>query len=337
MSNEKPFFMIENRGFGEFSEADDLLHPEQNARASGDSVTETQYFGFSVPEHNIHALCYLWHHPNLGTLTGGVWVWQGIKRGAVFAEMLDMRTFMNDSAIKDDLHHFTLENSYSVKILEPLKRFHMTYNDKARNNSFDLIQEAVSPIVMFADGNHFEQAMKVTGKLVLRGQEYDVDCYSVRDRSWGKPRPEDIMPVPPMSWVTTVFNDNFSINCNCTDQASGNPELAGSPFDVPEEKSLHGGWVYKDGQVSRVVKAKKSVVRDPESYIPLGVELDVVDELGREFHLSGKLISSCPWETWSNVNMNMSLMRWECDGHVTYGDCQEAMWGDYLNYMASLK
>jgi hypothetical protein len=335
MSEQKPFFMTQNTGFGLAVPEDDLLHPEQNKLATGDSVTETQYFGFSVPEANIHALCYLWHRPNLGIITGGVWVWQGIKRGAVFSELMDIRSFMNDSAIKNDLHHFKLENSYSVKILEPLKRFHMTYKDAARGNAFDLIQEAVSPVVMFADGNHFEQAMKVKGHLSLRGTSYEVDCYSVRDRSWGKPRPEDIMPIPPMSWVTAVFDDDFSINCNVTDQATGNPELAGTEFDRPVESSLHGGWVWKDGEISQIVSAQKSVARAPGTFIPVGVELDVEDALGRSFHLSGKLLASCPWETWSNVQMNISLMRWQCEGLITHGDCQEAMWGDYLNFMTS--
>lgn len=335
MSDDKPFFLSQNQGFGTATDKDDLLHPESFKGITHDSATETQYFAFSVPEANIHALLYLWHRPNLKIVTGGAWVWQGVKRSAVHSEICDIRTFMNDSVLANDLHEYTLVNSYSVKILEPLKKFHITYSDPARGNSFDLIQEAVSPIVMFADGKHFEQAMKVTGKLELRGKKYDVNCYSVRDRSWGKARPEDIFSLPPQSWCTSVFPDGTSINCNIMDHASGNPELKGTPFEVPDEQALKGGWVYKDGKVSCIVKATKRVARAPDTCLPVGVELDVTDDLGRSFHMSGRLMASCPWETWANVNMNISLMRWEWNGMVAYGDCQEANWGDYLNFMAN--
>lgn len=328
--DNKPFYLVQNVELGTAGPEHDLLHPHINS-AIGDSVTETQYFGFSVPEARLHALCYLWHRPNLGIITGGVWVWRGIKRAAVHSELFDMRSFMNDSPLKGGISHFTLENSYSVETLEPMKSFRLTYADAVRDHKLDLRIDALSPGVLFADGKHFEQVMKVHGLARIRGTDYEVDCYNVRDRSWGKVRPEDIMPLPPMSWITTVFDDDFSINCNVFDQVEGNPELAGTTMELPVEKTLMGGWVWKDGEVSAVVHARKTVVRAPESYIPLGIEIDVRDAKGREFHLSGRLIASCPWQTWSNVNMAMNLMRWECEGRVTHGDCQEAFWGDYYN------
>ena len=96
---------------------------------------------------------------------------------------------MSDTVLKNNLHEFRFVNGYGVKILEPMKRFHMTYADLARQNSVDLIFEATLPIVMFGDGKHFEQTMKVRGELVLRGKRYDVDCFTVRDRSSGKASP----------------------------------------------------------------------------------------------------------------------------------------------------
>ncbi len=333
-TEDKPFFLTQNRGFAPISAKDDLLHPESFKGVTADSATETQYFGFSVPEANIHALCYLWHRPNLRIVTGGAWVWQGIKPFAVQSELFDMRTFMNDSVLKNDLHEYRFVNGYGVKVLEPLKRFHMTYSDPVRQNSFDLIQEAVSPAVMFADGNHFEQTMKVTGDLVLRGKQYKVNCYSVRDRSWGKPRPEDIMPVPPNSWMTGAFNDGFSFNCNVLDQASGNPELKGA-MALGDDQTVNGGWLYRDGKVGLIVKANKRVARAPGTLMPAGVEFEATDEFGRTIHVRGTLVAASTWQTWGNVNMMIALMRWECEGMVAYGDCQEALWNDYYNYMAS--
>ena len=65
-SEEKlPFFLKKNRGLSTFKPGDDLLHPDSFADIKDDSATETQYFGFSVPEAGIHALTYMWWHPNL--------------------------------------------------------------------------------------------------------------------------------------------------------------------------------------------------------------------------------------------------------------------------------
>ena len=33
----------------------------------------------NIPEENIHGLTYLWWHPNLGKVSGGIWAFQGIK------------------------------------------------------------------------------------------------------------------------------------------------------------------------------------------------------------------------------------------------------------------
>ncbi|MBR9908732.1 MAG: hypothetical protein GYB33_00080 [Gammaproteobacteria bacterium] len=332
MSEVKPFFLTPNPGFGQATEKDDLLHPEKNSLVDHDSLTETQYFGFSVPEAGIHALCYMWHRPNMGIVTGGAWVWKGFKDSVVHSELCDLRTY-KDTALNNDLHEYRLNNGYGVKILEPLKRFHMTYADPAANNSIDIILQAVSPVVMFADGNHFEQAMHAKGELVLRGERYEVDSYNIRDRSWGKPRPEDNMPLPPTSWMTATFNENFSINCNVFDQVSRAPELQGSKFAFADENTVNGGWIFRDGKVGRIVAAKKQISRAKGTLLPEFVELEASDDLGRTVKMTGTLVCSCNWYTWANVRMAISLMRWECEGMVTHGDCQEAMWNDYLVYM----
>jgi hypothetical protein len=326
-----PFFLKKNTGFGQIRPQDDLLHPDSFAGVKDDSATETQYFGFSVPEHHVHALCYCWWHPNLKVVTGGLFVYQGVKHMTPAAELCDFRTFMSDAAIRNnDLHDFRLDNGYGVKMLEPLQRFHLTYANASNQNDVDLLIEAVLPAVMFDDGKHFEQTMRVKGKLLLRGKPYEVDCFTVRDRSWGKPRPEVVMPLPPMSWMVGTFSDTFSFNCTMLDHASGQPERNGEGV-VPDAQALNGGWVYRDGKLGRIVNATKRVTRGAGSTICAGLTLDFTDEHGRAFALRASLIASCPLQGWHNVWQVVNLMRWECDGHVGYGDCQEAFWNGFLN------
>ena len=330
ISEEKlPFFLAKNDSLGTIEPEDDLLHPASFKGVTDDSATETQYFGFSVPEANIHALTYCWWHPNLKVVTGGIFAFQGVKETTIHAELCDWRTFMSDKALAKDLHEFRFDNGYGVKIIEANKKFHITYDSAPEGNHVDITAEAVLPAVMFGDGNHFEQTMRMRGKLVLRGKEYKVDCYSVRDRSWGKPRPETLMPLPPTSWMVGTFSDDFSFNCTVFDHASGQPERNGQMV-MADDQALNGGWVYRNGKVGRIVHATKRVYRGAGSTVCSGIDLEFTDEHGREFKMKGTLNSSCPISAWNNVWMVINLMRWECDGLVGYGDNQEAFWGHYL-------
>jgi len=323
------FFLKVNDSLLTAKPEDDLLHPAQNAKVVGDSSTETQYFGFNVPEHDIHGMCYMWHHPNLGVVTGGLMVWQGRKAMSVAAELFDLRGYHNDKILKGDLHEFRLDNGYGVKIIEPNKRFHLTYADEKRDNRVDLNYEAVTPVVMFGDGKHFEQGMRVKGQLTLRGKSYEVDGYNVRDRSWGKLRSEDIMPLPPVSWMTGWFGDDLIFNCNLMDHEGSNPQVTGA-FAMPVEKSLNGGWMWRDGKVQRVVKANKTVQRDPVSFVPLAITLNMTTEDGHETTAVGRMIASCPWATWPNIMAHINLIHWECEGRSGHGDCQDVLWNDFV-------
>ena len=50
------------------------------------TASETNYFGFNIPEHGINAEVYLWAHPRFGVTAGGVFIYQGMKRQALAAD-----------------------------------------------------------------------------------------------------------------------------------------------------------------------------------------------------------------------------------------------------------
>ncbi|MET0660308.1 MAG: hypothetical protein ABW110_19360, partial [Steroidobacteraceae bacterium] len=107
-----PFYVERNHGITACVPADDFLHPAENAGVVGDSLTETQYFGANIPEERIQAFFYLHHHPNLKTVSGGAWVWQGIKPMPLSCEISDWLVYLSDSLLSNDLRSFTLPNSY---------------------------------------------------------------------------------------------------------------------------------------------------------------------------------------------------------------------------------
>jgi hypothetical protein len=329
-SDLQPFYLAENDSFGVAQPEDDLLHPAINAKVKDDSLTETQFFSMCVPDERVYAMGYLWHHPNLGMLTGGIWGWQGIKRQNLACEMFDIRAFMHNRALDGDLHAYRLDNGYGVQILEPLQRHRMTYVDTARNNAVDVEFTAVAPPVMFGNGKHFEQPMRVRGELTLRGKRYDVDCYTVRDRSWGKPRPEIGMSLPPMGWKTGVFGDDFAFNCNGFDDPGLVPEFA-SEFPLPGNQALKAGWIFRDGRVSRIVSCSKRTVRDPLTLFPVSCDWTATDEHGRGYHFKGTALASSDWSVQPNLRFVISSMRWECDGRVAYGELQEGQWTDFIH------
>lgn len=153
-NTKKAFWEKKNESFLTPDPSNDLLHPEVRKIESGYALTETQYLGFNIPEENIHGLAYIWHHPNLKTVTGGAYAWKGIKEHNFECELFDFVTYMSDDCLKNDLWDYQLENSYHVRSIEPLKKHHITYEDAARGNKFDIHYEAIMPAMVQATGQH---------------------------------------------------------------------------------------------------------------------------------------------------------------------------------------
>jgi len=317
------------KGFVQASDADDFLHPALSKAETGYALTETQYLGFNIPEHDIHAVGYLWYHPNLKTVSGGIAVWQGFKEHPLQSEIWDYVTYMSDDCLAGDLHHYKLENSYSATTVTPLKKHRIQYENARGNNRVDVTLKALAPPVMLDTGMHFEQPMKTHGEICLAGKTYAVNGTTIRDRSFGQLRRESLVPLPPLAWMNAAFDENLAFGCTAFDDPAGNPDWKGA-FSLPDNNPLRGGWVMSEGRVSKIVKASKITVRKPGSFYPDTVEMTVVDEEGRTLEIRGKSSAGVNWQTWHNMDSNINLMRWECNGRVTYGDYQEFLWPEYV-------
>jgi hypothetical protein len=325
----KAFWETKSTGFIPGEPAMDLLHPETTAAEPGAALTETQYLGFNVPEHDIHGLCYLWHHPNLGVVTGGAWAWQGVKATTLDCELFDMLTYVDEAVLAEDLHRFELPNSYAVELVEPLGRLRMHYADERRGNLIDLDFKAMMEPMVQSSGMHFEQGMKVTGTLRLAGADYEVDGYTVRDRSWGALRHEAHAPLPPMTWMTCVFGDDFAFGTTAFDSLDREPEWLGI-MEIPGGDPVRGGWVLRDGALVPVVSASKRTIRNRRTLFPEAIEMTITDADGRAYEISGTVTAAAPWQTWHNMQSVICLTRWECEGRVGYGDAQEVLFHDYI-------
>ncbi|HEY1969093.1 MAG TPA: hypothetical protein VGH89_14185 [Pseudonocardia sp.] len=326
---KKAFWEEKNTAFGSAAPGLDLLHPEFREREPSPELTETQYLGFNIPEQNIHGLCYLWHHPNLGVVTGGAWAWRGVKRHTLQCEIFDMLTYVDDAVLANDLHEVTLPNGYRTSVLEPLKRLRIGYADADRGNAIDIEFEAMMDPMVLSSEMHFEQGMRTRGSVTFGGHEYPVDGYTVRDRSWGQVRREAHANVPPMAWMTCVFDDDLAFGTTAFDAEETNPDWRGV-MKVPGGDPTRGGWVLRGGELVPVVSTVKRTIRNATTRFPEAVELTITDATGQRLEALGTILAAANWRTWHNMDSIICLTRWECDGRIGHGDFQDVWFHDYV-------
>jgi hypothetical protein len=327
---EQPYFMKANVGdFGSYGAQDEQLHPQFRSSV-GTALVETHLFGFSVPDAAIHAFLYIWQHPNLGLVSGGALVIQGIKAHAPAAEISDFRHFMSDACMRDTFPNYRLDNGYEVAMLEQGKRFRTTYEDAPHQSGFDVVHTAVSEPIVWPGDKHFEQVMKNEGELLLRGKRYSVNGYHVRDRSWGQPRPEDPVDAPPHTWITGVFDDETAFHLTATDDPLRNPGWKVHYPNFDRRQSVKFGWLLLGGRKTRIKTASKLTIYDRTSCMPMLIDIEIVDEHDRVHRFKGTLVAGTPVHLWQNVRVPICLARWEYEGRVGWGDVQDVQYADYL-------
>lgn len=310
-------------GFGLLRAEDDFLHFE--GTPPGASVTETYYFGFHIPEENIHGTIYIWFHPNLGVVTAGTMISRGFQPCSLAADYFNMHAYLAlDEHVDPRSGVLSFPGGLRLTPVAAMQEWKLELNDASTDTTFDLTATAAMPAAVRADQKHFDQCMRVRGNLKLRGVSYAVDCHEVRDRSWHNARPEDAMPVPPYDWISLSAGPHFAMNLSLFDDLSvlGN---ANGALHLPP-KLLQDGWVWRDGALLRIVDVSKRTERSADTLLPLRHEIKATDTSGRVYTLAGESVGACNWNGWPNMLWHQCLTRWTCDGEPMWGDTQEVQW-----------
>jgi hypothetical protein len=318
--------------FGTYDPSHERLQRQYYAEKPGYALTETQYFGFYVPEHNLHCFTWVWAHPHLDQVMAGTMSWYGVKKFQVGCELFDFRAHMSMEAFNDDWPNARFDNSLSIEMLENGRAFRLRYDDPVRGNGFDVMQRGAAEVMMWPSDKHFEQVMHATGQVTLGGVRHEVDCYSVRDRSWGEYRLEDPMSIPPNSWVTANFGPGLSLHFTGMDAEDLDPVWKGK-FKVDPSSQLRFGWVVADGRRAPAKSVRSRTDYDPVSLHPTGMTFDLEDELGRRFQARGKVLASTPFQAWPNMLCVVCLIEWEMDGRKGYGEIQNIQFSDFVRAM----
>ena len=293
-----------------FTAEDDGFH----AHLRGDDwwFTETAWFSFHHRERRLGGWLYTLARHNIGTISGGAWVWDDTAHLP-----WEVPYSANLTALRLppelDLRDATLPNGVSVRAEIPTMAYRLGYDDPDRFSADLCFEAVVAPRPLTAGGStfgrsaHFDQIGRVTGQIQLNGEDIDIDCWSMRDRTWGR-RPEDR---PRQAAYVTGAGDDGSGFLAVTNTRDGVDRVA------------YGFVQHGDAQAS-LVGGERSVLRSPDGWIS-EIRIDAVDATGERFVASGSPVSRIVINRHSFIDIN-SLIRWEIEGVGEWWGEDQDMW-----------
>jgi hypothetical protein len=266
---------------------------------------ETCWFWFFVPERSLGGWLYNYIRPNIGVAGGGCWVWDDTTTShwevPYYAGYSNLRL-----PEERDLRNFRFPSGVEVTAVDPLRRYRLGYADR------DLIQldldwDAITPPwVASSDGvaHHFDQVGRVTGSLLLHGEQIEVDCLAIRDRTW------------------TVRSERWKHGGGYGyTNATASADLG---FLAVGDTRQISGYLLADGERRGVVSGSRVVERDPDSGWVRRVRVELLDDAGREMAAEGRPVSrmAMPIPGVAGVVWT-SLVDWQLDGTQAWGEDQE--------------
>ena len=295
-----------------FGPADDRFHFAE----LGDDwwATETSWFSFHNAERRLGGWLYTMARPNIGTVAGGVWLWDdSASLPWEVPYSVNYSALPLSLAATGDLDDITLPTGVTIAMHEPGQAYALSYNDGDRLDlslRFDGVMppEPLTAVgSTFGSAHHFDQFGRVTGQVVLHGEHIDIDCVAMRDRTWGR-RPEDRPRQAAYVTGASSADDAFLAVTGAGD----------------DHQNVAYGFLRRDGSTVSLTGGERSVERSDEHGWMTRIVLDAVDADGRAVHAVGEPVSRIIVNRHTFIDVN-SLVQWEIDGRVGWGEDQD-MW-----------
>jgi hypothetical protein len=293
---------------------DDNFHPY----TSHPWETETFWTSWNHPERQMGGWFYNQVQANQGEngiCNGGAFVWDRAHDGGRIYDNSVHGVPLPEGP--RDLRDIALPNGNTIKMLEPLKKYRMTAFDEGKFEA-DLIFDAVmepnphpAGCPPFWKGRHWDQAMHVTGEVVLFGDKLDIDCISVRDRSWS-PRPPAgyRRPVEPGEAPRQSRPKQTSRGYIFGTASGQDAFLAYTAATEPEElERVMTGYLIRDGIWAHMVDGTRTGYAHSGNDRTWRIEFEGTDTLGRTVRAEGEEIAGM-------------LFYWKWDGAEGYGEDQ---------------
>ncbi len=292
--------------------------------------TETLYFPFAVPDKSMCGGFYLVARPNVGVIMCDVSVHDRLSHSWDQMLYVDNQQHM---ACPESFLDFTLPCGYGVTVIEPLKRYQLSYEGyedtqidlqfDALMHPYDMNDPAVDPLAGARNGGgwdhsfngHYEVTGRITGHARIRGVDHAIDVVDTGDRSWGIRKERGTGCV---AWFHGSFGDDLTFHVLA----------AIDPATTRNFIKLISGYVLDKGIVSGLVDIAGSFVMD--GIMTRTVDATVTDSSGRKLHFAGTAINSSPWAPAPNAVYAQAYMRWEHDGKTGHGVHQQGLDRGYL-------
>lgn len=308
------------RTYRTFGPEDDDFHDEEMTDRWWE--TETNWFSWNVPERNLGGWTYCQARPNASLCNGGAWVWD--DSAAYPWELLYRAEYSGlqlPPRAQRDMRDFEWPNGVHVRVLEPLRHYAVSYMDPGGALELALEFEGMmepnphpAGVIPFLKGVHFDQAGHVTGTMLLHGEEIPIDCYSVRDRSWG-PRPQGRPRRREASGRGGAGGPSQAGNFGGVGYSfcAAGPDEAWLTYAVPgpEVEPVMCGFLLRAGEYGHILAGERRVTFDPDTGWPLTLEIEAVDETERRLTVRGEVVS----RHWRGHGGD-SLVHWRWDHGV---------------------
>lgn len=302
--------------FADYFGADD-----SGARDDNPYWNESVWFSFSIPERRIHGLLQYYFRPNMGMLNGGPCMWDAsgtYQWNALYYNWSHLQA-MPAGAQKFDMQ---ARNSLKVKMLEPLKRYKIDYDKEGFE--MDLVWEAIGPCHELHTGDasqqatakfHIEQPGRMKGMVRRHGEEYPIDCFSMRDTSYGA-REYESLALGGYFWGI-AGDSSFHALC----------------MGAGREANCVGGYIMKDGEMASLASGKRTILEYGQ-FGPSKVLFEGTDKLGRSMRATGTIDPGLVFTGYTDHTVVWSLAEWDWDGVTHWGDNQEFAPGEWFRQMA---
>lgn len=279
------------------SAADDEFHPPTT---DSPSWIETMWFPFWQPEEALSGSVRVWFSANAGQQGGAVAGWRGDS------ERLFGDRWTEDFEAAPDLLDLRLSRGLQIECLTPLQRYRIRH--EGPHSNLDLTFEAIMPPNpvppeespgMFA--GHFEQPGRVRGEVHYRDRTLTIDCYSIRDRSWGPREMPSELRLGNAHGTAAGFGFFTYINP--------------TPDGV---ERITSGYLLRDGVSARIVEGvRETELRDG---LPVAVRLEATDAADRRLQARGECVNVMASNAGHGVYAVLNLIRWEHEGGVCWGE-----------------
>jgi len=271
---------------------------------------ESVWFSVSIPDRRIHGMIQYYFRPNMGMLNGGPCLWDasGLNQWDCLHYQWSHLQALPPGAEKFDMQ---ARNSLRVKVLEPLTRYKIDYDKDGL--LLDLTWHALGPIHELRTGDtgqtatakfHIEQPGRMTGTITRHGEAMAVDCFSMRDTSYGA-RDYESLARGGYFWGIAA-NSSFHALC----------------MGAGREAKCIGGYIMQDGTMASLVSGQRTILE----YAKLGpakVRFEGTDTLGRTLSATGTIDPGLVFTGYTDHSVVWSLTEWDWNGTTHWGDNQE--------------